>query len=222
MTGSPTRNELTFKVMRADDLPLHLEGRILVDGRDVAAAVVPEGAGPDADELLDALRAGPAARNVRLVTTGCPAPQCHGTLDVRVRRAGDTVVWDAWWTEGAGADAGRVPGTTTFDAATYDAELDRADAELAEAPPARLVARHLRRGELAEVLADWSCGLDMVLPSGDSVRVTWENPDRSFGSLDLELTAEPPGIQAGRAVDALRRTGPRAPSPPPGWSAPRR
>jgi hypothetical protein len=52
--------------------------------------------------------------------------------------------------------------------------------------------------------------------------VTWENPDWSFGALDLELTGEAPAVQAGRAVDALRHWDPRAPSPPPGWAAPRR
>jgi hypothetical protein len=39
---------------------------------------------------------------------------------------------------------------------------------------------------------------------------------------DIPLTGEAPAVQAERALDGLRRGDPRAPSPPPGWTARRR
>lgn len=122
------RLEISFQ---AASFESHRLVRLCVDGEDV----VEEGAGPGARGLgvdrmfpLGApspLRATPEPRRVDLGEPDCTGG-CCGFLSAVVQRHGDVVQWTEWLVP---AGESRPP-ELDFEADAYDAELDRAEAEL--------------------------------------------------------------------------------------------
>ena len=156
------------------------ETRILADGRPVIGAA--HGSAPvRAPEVLletGALRAGPEGeepREVRLVEALC-AEECCGALYAAIGREAGTVVWRV-----RRSVPGDVPFVLRFDAAQYDAEVDRAECDRGWEWPARTLVRLIRERLRAEpeLLGRWGCVLDDVeLEPGehDLVRLTFRYP----------------------------------------------
>jgi hypothetical protein len=154
----------------------YAEARVLVDGQDLVATWFPEGFGVDPDLLLGpggGLRAGDEPHRVMIGAPDCD-PGCCGSLEVRIGRDGDNVVWDDWLTP----RVDRAPaGPVRFDAAAYSAELDRADRDRDWEWTGRTVIRLARRifaGDSA-LTARFGRGPEYVLPwpppGADSIRV---------------------------------------------------
>nr|MDT0521411.1 hypothetical protein [Streptomyces sp. DSM 41633] len=137
-----------------------VETRILVDGLPLLPALFAKGPGLPPEYLLDTgyLRAGAEPREVQLAEAEC-TEGCCGALYVTVRRDGDEVVWDGW--RGA---VGPPPPVYRFDAAAYDAEVDRAERDHSWCWPARRTARLIAAGlrERPELLRRWDLGLIWV------------------------------------------------------------
>lgn len=160
-----------------------VETRILVDGRPLVPALFGKGPGESPERLLDTglLRAGAAPREVRLAEAYC-TEGCCGALYVTIRREGEEVVWGDW--RGA---VGPTPPEYRFDAAAYDAELERADRDRPWSWPARSVARLVSDGlrERPDLLARWDALRDWV-------GTVWNEPD----TVDVSFTYWP-GLAAG-------------------------
>lgn len=137
-----------------------VETRILVDGLPLLPALFGKGPGLSPEYLVDGgeLRAGPEPREVRLAEAEC-TEGCCGALYVTIRRDGDEVVWDGW--RGA---VGPPPPAYRFDAAAYDAEVERAERDHSWCWPARRTARLITAGlrERPELLRRWDLGLIWV------------------------------------------------------------
>ncbi|MFE0459423.1 hypothetical protein ACFW1A_09205 [Kitasatospora sp. NPDC058965] len=207
-----------------------VEVRILLDGR----PLVPEafGLGPaNAPEyLLDQglLRAEPEPREVQLAEAYC-TEGCCGALHVTIRREGDEVVWDNWRRPARHphrpATGDELP-AYRFDAAAYDAELDRVTADRSWSWPARTTARLIRAGlaERPEVLLRWEARAGWVTSGHedpDTVVVTfWHLPgllpdDQRLLSDGLQFWWEvpddgrPPQEQAASVLRRLAEEDPR-------------
>ncbi|WP_328790019.1 MULTISPECIES: hypothetical protein [unclassified Streptomyces] len=137
-----------------------VETRILVDGLPLLPALFGNGPGNAPEYLIDngALRAGPEPREVRLAEASC-TEGCCGALYVTIRRDGAEVVWDGW--RGA---VGAPPPAYRFDAAAYDAELERAERDHSWCWPARRTARLIAAGlrERPDLLERWDLGVIWV------------------------------------------------------------
>ncbi|GLW73108.1 hypothetical protein Kpho02_54070 [Kitasatospora phosalacinea] len=212
--------------LRIDDLPSRgrSELHLLVDGRDLVAAVLPgpPTGGPDPRLLLgpySPLLPGRAPREVRLHAAGCGHEECCGALYVTVREEAGAVHWDGWRNP-LGADPG-LP-AYRFDAEQYAAEVERAGAGV-EDWPARGVGR-LLKDELVrrpELLAAWECELDGVwtVPSQpDRIELRFWHPAEPAPRGDepyLQFTAElpvpegEPQAAAAELVARLATTDPR-------------
>ncbi|MFF4654516.1 hypothetical protein [Streptomyces sp. NPDC001381] len=203
-----------------------VETRILLDGRPLVPAVFPLGPAHSPELLLEEgqLRAGPQAREVQLAEASC-TEGCCGALHVTIRRDGDEVVWEKWRRPplpGLGRSTPVLP-PVRFDAAAYDAEIARAEADLAWSWPARTLARLIRKGlvERPELLSRWDMergwistgsadpdhaevhlwyrpGLGAGTPDGDPLVFRWTVPD----------DGTPPGIQAAAALRRLSEENP--------------
>lgn len=129
-----------------------VETQILVDGLPLLPSLFGNGPGNPPEYLIDkgGLRAGPEPREVQLAEAAC-TEGCCGALYVTIRRDGAEVVWDGW--RGA---PGRPP-VFRFDAAAYDAELERAERDHSWCWPARSTARLITAGlrERPELLERW-------------------------------------------------------------------
>ncbi|MER7667128.1 hypothetical protein ABTY61_01530 [Kitasatospora sp. NPDC096128] len=104
--------------------------RLLVNAEDVIAeSVGPEGRSRSLSALFPLTRPSPlrAGRRPRRVNLGEPdcTGGCCGYLSAVVQRIGDVVLWSDWELP---VDATR-PLEYTFEAARYEAELDRAEAD---------------------------------------------------------------------------------------------
>ncbi|MFD9480722.1 hypothetical protein [Streptomyces nojiriensis] len=137
-----------------------VETRILVDGLPLLPALFGKGPGSAPEYLIDngALRAGPEPREVQLAEASC-TEGCCGALYVTIRRDGAEVVWDGW--RGA---SGQQPPAFRFDAAAYDAELERAERDHSWCWPARRTARLITAGlrERPELLRRWDLAATWV------------------------------------------------------------
>ncbi|MEV7617485.1 hypothetical protein [Streptomyces sp. NPDC089799] len=155
--GPTVPEAFRIEVVVADPADRNLvETRILLDGRPVVPSLFASGGANPPEQLLDTgrLRAGPEPREVQLAEAYC-TEGCCGALYVTVRRDGDAVVWDGW----RGVEGGAEPPAYRFDAAVYDAEVERAENDRSWSWPARDTARLIARGlrERPELLGAWGC-----------------------------------------------------------------
>lgn len=214
---------LRIEVVAGDPLDREpVETRILVDGRPLVPAIFSRGGADSPESLLEngALRAGPEPREVRLAEAYC-AEGCCGALRVTIRRDGDEVVWDGWERPSYAPRSRNVPEVPAyrFDAAAYDAEVARADADRSWSWPARTIARLIREGltQRPEILRRWDARRGWISSDAeepDSTVVTfWYAPglaaaDTLKDALQFRWVLPddggPPGAQA---AAALRRLG---------------
>ncbi|MGW6980753.1 hypothetical protein ACWGE1_15100 [Streptomyces sp. NPDC054932] len=168
-----------------------VETRILVDGLPLLPALFEVGPCIRPELLLDngRLRAGPQPREVRLAAAYC-AESCCGALYVTIRREGTEVVWDGW--RGAALPQ---PPAYRFDAAAYDAELERAEGDHSWCWPARGTARLIEAGlrDRPDLLSRWD--IDRCWAITD-----WREPEKTL----IRFAFAPPGRaedpQEGRPV----------------------
>ncbi|MGK5734206.1 hypothetical protein [Streptomyces sp. URMC 124] len=146
------------------------------------------------------------------------------TLDVTMRREGDTVVWE--WDEPGSSYAGyaEYADGLRFDAGQYDAEVERAikdrSWEWPSAAVARLLGDALRSD--ADRLDAWTCEVGAVWsPPGtlDEIRLFFRDyvrqPDGSWGfrghfGTTRPVTDEDPAAQAERLAREIMSGDPRA------------
>ncbi|MCX4959941.1 hypothetical protein [Streptomyces virginiae] len=156
--GDPPRWELAVVHESADSSAV--ETRILIDGIPLVPALFGKGRANPPEYLLDngRLRAAAEPREVQLCEAYC-TEGCCGALYVTIRRDGDEVVWDGW--RGA---VGTPPPAYRFDAAAYDAELERAERDHSWCWPARRTARLITAGlrERPELLRRWDLAATWV------------------------------------------------------------
>ncbi|MEJ8643915.1 hypothetical protein WKI68_26180 [Streptomyces sp. MS1.HAVA.3] len=114
---------------------------------------------------------------MRLAEAGC-TEGCCGALYVTIRRDGTEVVWGDW--RGV---TGATPPEYRFDAAAYDAELERAERDHSWSWPARTTARLISAGlrERPELLGRWDLRESWI-------STDWRNPDTTV----LQLAFTPP------------------------------
>ncbi|MDK9501429.1 hypothetical protein QEZ40_000871 [Streptomyces katrae] len=218
-------NVLRLSVRNDPGLGPHedLEIRPLIDGVDVieeAFAYEDDGVrcGDPRDWLLPdgPLSVGDRPHRVDFAERGCG---CHDLLYLTLRRDGGAVVW-SWRTAGPGIP--ELP-EYRFDAARYDAELERARRDGGWEWPAQTVSRLVLDGLRGETgwLERWSCELGHVWtdpkhpgqvllyffrderdPQGRYVRA------EEFG-MKTAVTGEDPAHQADRIVRAFLAGDPR-------------
>ncbi|MFJ5546133.1 hypothetical protein [Streptomyces sp. NPDC093225] len=153
-----------------------VECRILIDGRPVVPEHFRLGTAHAPEDLLDrgGLRATAEPREVQLAEASC-TEGCCGALHVTIRRDGDHVVWENWRRPlTLPGSRGRVPELPArrFDAAAYDAEVARAEADRSWSWPARTTARLIAAGltERPELLRRWDADPGWV-------STDWQDPD---------------------------------------------
>ncbi|MFD7864432.1 hypothetical protein [Streptomyces sp. NPDC059783] len=168
-----------------------VETRILVDGRPLVPALFPWGPAEEPEALLDsrALRAGEEPHEVRLAEAYC-TEGCCGALYVTVRRDGDAVVWENWrrpCTPPLPPGVPAEPAALRFDAAAYDAEIARAEADTVWSWPARTTGRLIRAGLVArpDLLGRWDARPGWISTGFD-------DPDTTVVTFD-----HAPGLAAG-------------------------
>ncbi|GAB7108134.1 hypothetical protein JCM4814A_64480 [Streptomyces phaeofaciens JCM 4814] len=204
-----------------------METRVLVDGRPLVPAVFPHGPAHRPEFLLEngSLRAGPEPHDVQLAEAAC-TEGCCGALTVTIRRDGDQVVWENWRRPplpGWGRSTPSLP-AERFDAAAYDAEVARAEADRSWSWPALELARLIREGLTArpEPLRRWDMtrGWISTAPQDpDTVEVhLWYTPGLGSGAPDghplvlrwsVPDDGTSPGSQAGAALRRLAEEDPR-------------
>ncbi|MFD9483729.1 hypothetical protein ACFWBX_06925 [Streptomyces sp. NPDC059991] len=155
-----------------------------------------------------------------LVEMAYMACDCHSALDVAMWREGGTVVWD--WR--AATEDFPAFGEYRFDAAQYDAEVERASRDFSWEWPAMTVARLLgeRLRSRPEWLSSRSCELDRVwaeLGDPERVRLLFTHYERradgsmcsagAFGAF-RPVTGEDPAVQAERLAAEFLSGDPRA------------
>ncbi|WP_439679061.1 hypothetical protein [Embleya sp. MST-111070] len=157
-----TRAGLRVEVVWTDPVDREaVETRILLDGRPLVPEAFGRGAANGPEYLLDVgrLRAEAEPHEVQLAQAWC-TEGCCGALYVTIHREGDEVVWRDWRRPGM-APGSREPlpelPAYRFDAAAYDAEIERAEADDAWSWPACTVARMIAAGVRArpELLTRW-------------------------------------------------------------------
>ncbi|MER5867554.1 hypothetical protein [Kitasatospora sp. NPDC002040] len=208
-----------------------VETRILIDGRPVVPALFGLGPATRPDDLLDegGLRAGPEPREVRLAEAAC-VEECCGALYVTVRRDGDQVVWENWrWSEATPSSRLPLvgPPARRFDAAAYDQEIARAEADCSWSWRARTVARLIKAGliERPELLTRWDASRGWISSHSedpDTAVVTfWYQPGLAAGKpdrpdrplqfcWDLRDDGTPPEAQAAAALRRLAEEDPKS------------
>ncbi|WP_327352026.1 hypothetical protein [Streptomyces sp. NBC_01304] len=141
-----------------------VETRILVDGHPVVADAFDAGPAHAPEYLLDPglLRATDEPHEVELAEAYC-TEGCCGALYVTVVREGDTVVWRDWHRSKSTEDA-PIPPALRFDAAAYDAEVERATEDHSWEWPGRTLARLVRERlrDEPELVRRWDCRLIWV------------------------------------------------------------
>lgn len=168
------------------------ETRLLLDGLPLVPAHFGKGPAGTPAHLLDrgALRATAEPHEVRLAEAWC-TEGCCGALYVTIRRDGDEVVWSDWR-----QSLGNPPrlGTERFDAAAYDAEIERAAADRAWEWPAAATARLVEEGlrERPALLTRWD------------LRQDWTGTDHHDPEATTLAFTYWPGLAEGRRD----RTGP--------------
>ncbi|MGE7384803.1 hypothetical protein ACQKM2_04760 [Streptomyces sp. NPDC004126] len=203
------------------------EVRALVDGVDVIEEAFEDEdycavTGDPRDWLLPdgPLWVGDRPHRVDFAERGCG---CHDLLYLTLRRDGDTVVWSWKTSRHAGEGAPTLP-EYRFDAAQYDAELERARSDGGWEWPAQTVSRLVLDGLRGETgwLERWSCELGHVWtdPKHPGQVLVYffrdeQDPDGSYGraeefGLATAVTDEDPARQADRIVRAFLAGDPRS------------
>ncbi|MFD6227251.1 hypothetical protein ACFWFZ_10255 [Streptomyces sp. NPDC060232] len=220
-----TPNGLRIHVVERDpELGDRVETRFLLDGRPLVPRLFPEGLSQSPERVLapDLLRATPEEHEVTLSSAYC-AEGCCGTLSVTVQRDGDHVVWHGRHQDGIGP---RLP-EHRFDAAAYDAEVERARADDTWCRPARSTTRLIAAGlrERPELLARWDipqswCGT--AGPYEDTVVLRLSYGPGVSGATGYEAShwiqlewrlpddGRPPAERAAAVLERLATTDPRA------------
>ncbi|WP_405921507.1 hypothetical protein [Streptomyces sp. NBC_00122] len=199
-----------------------VETRILVDGLPLVPALFGKGPGLSPEYLVDGggLRAGPEPREVQLAEAQC-TEGCCGALYVTIRRDGDAVVWDGW--RGA---VGPQPPPYRFDAAAYDAELERAERDHSWCWPARRTARLISAGlrERPDLLGRWDLApvwihtdhrephitvLRFVFSAPDGAEDPHGNPLRLYFDWHLPDDGSPPEDRAASALERIAESDPK-------------
>ncbi|MEU1510843.1 hypothetical protein ABZ490_01580 [Streptomyces sp. NPDC005811] len=203
-----------------------VETRILVDGRPLVPALFPVGP-PHSPECLEdqgGLRAGAGPREVRLAEAVC-TEGCCGALYVTIRRDGDQVVWENWRRPDVPMVGSRpAPPPERFDAAAYDAEVARAEADRTWSWPARTLARLLRHAldERPELLRRWDMRRGWISTGHedpDTVEAhLWYTPGLGAGAPDgdplvfrwvVRDDGTPPEVQVTTALRRLAEEDPK-------------
>lgn len=195
------------------------EARILIDGVPIVAAKFGKGPAEMPEQLLGTgrLRAAGEAHEVRLAEAYC-TEGCCGGLYVRIEREGAEVVWKDW----RSSMPGDPPPEVRFDAAQYDAEVERAENDHSWEWPARTFAR-LVNGRLRaapEVFGRWDClpgWCTSWLRDFDTARLTFQypahvdsfkDPQVQFG-LVIDMEGTSPQACAARLIESLKATDPK-------------
>jgi hypothetical protein len=196
------------RVAVSDPKPVGFPGvqaRIVIGGMPVAAALFDKGPAANPEDLLynGGLRATSEPREIKLAEAYC-TEMCCGALRVTIVRDGDEVVWRNWRT----STRGEAPPEVRFDAAAYDREVARAEADHAWEWPARTVARLIGERLRADpsLLSRWDCRLYWCtawLKDLDVARLTFLHPARTESVTD-------PSIQFGMAIRVGREDDPEA------------
>ncbi|MBR7832069.1 hypothetical protein KDL01_02295 [Actinospica durhamensis] len=195
-----------------------VEARILIDDVPIVAASFDRGpaAVPECLLATGLLRATEEPREVRLAEAYC-TEGCCGGLYVTIVREGGEVVWKDWRT----SMPGDPPPESRFDAAQYDAEIERAEQDHSWEWPARTVARLVSEQLRAEpdILGRWGCKPEWCtswLTEFDTVRLTFEYPAHresfedpyvQFG-LVLDVAGGPQAC-ATQLIESFRTTDPK-------------
>ncbi|MET9119853.1 hypothetical protein [Streptomyces sp. NPDC004528] len=137
--------------------PDTVEARLLIDGRPLIPEAFGKGPANSPEYLLDSgrLRAAAEPREVQLAEAYC-TEGCCGALYVTILREGDQVVWRDWRRPPTRQPREELP-EYHFDAADYDAEIERAANDRSWAWPARNTARSIAAGlhDQPDLLARW-------------------------------------------------------------------
>nr|WTB30013.1 hypothetical protein OG781_11415 [Streptomyces sp. NBC_00830] len=226
-----TPGRLRLEVVAGDPVDREpVETRILLDGRPVVPAFFARGPAHSPEHLLDngRLRAGPEPREVQLAEANC-TEGCCGALYVTIRRDEDQVVWEDWrlppTMPGSREPAPELP-AYRFDAASYDAEIARAETDHSWSWPARTTARLIKAGlmERPELLSRWDARRGWIssgFDDPDTTVVTFSylpglasgKPDVAGGSLQFRWVVPddgtPPEAQAAAALRRLAEEDPK-------------
>ncbi|MFD7263790.1 hypothetical protein [Streptomyces sp. NPDC059874] len=203
-----------------------VETRLLVDGLPLLPSLFRSGSGNAPEYLVDdgGLRAGPEPREVQLAEAYC-AEGCCGALYVTIRRDGAEVVWGDW--RGA---VGPPPPEYRFDAAAYDAEVERAELDHSWCWPARRTARLISAGlrEQPDLLGRWDLSpvwlsTDHREPHTTVVRLVFTPPDgakdphgdplRLYFDWRLPDDGSPPQERAAAALERIAQSDPKGFAP---------
>ncbi|MFD9522265.1 hypothetical protein [Streptomyces sp. NPDC059979] len=222
--GGRPRWELA--VVQSDAESSAVETRILVDGLPLLPALFDKGPGNAPEYLVDdgGLRAGPEPREVQLAEPHC-TEGCCGALYVTIRRDGTEVVWGDW--RGA---VGPRPPEYRFDAAAYDAEVERAERDHSWCWPARRTARLISAGlrEQPDLLGRWDLApvwistdhrephttvVRLVFTSPDGAQDPHGNPLRLYFDWRLPDDGSPPQERAAAALERIAHGDPKGFAP---------
>jgi hypothetical protein len=158
----PTTSRLRVETTVRDPAdPDTVEARLLLDGRPLVPEVFGRGPANSPEYLLDGgrLRATVEPHEVQLAEAYC-TEGCCGALYVTICREGDEVVWRRAPTRQPRLE---IP-EYRFDAAGYDAEIERAENDRSWAWPARNTARLIAAGlrDQPDLLTRWDCQVGWI------------------------------------------------------------
>ena len=206
--------------------PDTVEVRLLLDGRPLVPEAFGKGPANSPEHLLDSgrLRATVEPREVQLAEAYC-TEGCCGALYVTICRERDQVVWRDWRrppTRHTRAELSEY----RFEAATYDAEIERAENDRSWAWPARHTARLIAAGlrDQPDLLTRWDSrvgwiGTDFLKTDTTTVSFTYW-PGLATGQQDKQGPwlqfiwsvpddGTPPEIQAAAMLRRLAEQDPK-------------
>lgn len=154
----PTASRLRVEATVRDPAdPDTVEARLLIDGRPLVPEAFGKGSANSPEYLLDSgrLRATVEPREVQLAEAYC-TEGCCGAIYVTICRDGGQVVWRDWRRPPTRRPRAELP-EYRFNAAEYDAEIERAENDRSWAWPARNTARLIAAGlrDQPDLLTRW-------------------------------------------------------------------